>query len=148
MRPIIWRLSLGSILSKRWGPLGGCAPAPWTSEGEGLPGTPSMGLVGRGSGGIEKSRKELSDCRGAFQGNRRRVMQQKMMANDQTSAGWGSYLRSWQTSGARYGSEPTIPIEGISNLISAIDIGRGMYHVLLRFRAQMDIGIRLHYQSR
>lgn len=45
-------------------------------------------------GGEAKRRYELSVMRGIFQGKRRRDMQQKMMARDQMSAGWGSYLRS------------------------------------------------------
>lgn len=47
--------------------------------------------------------------RGAFHGNRRRHMQQNIMAIDQTSAGCGSYRELSYTSGARYGSEPTTP---------------------------------------
>jgi hypothetical protein len=62
-----------------------------------------------GSGGEENNRNELSDWRGAFQGNRLKVMQQKMIASDHISAGCGSYFNSLQTSGARYGSDPTIP---------------------------------------
>lgn len=69
-----------------------------------------------GSGSDEKSLKELSDCRGAFQGNRRSVIQQKIMARDQISAGCGSYLISLHTSGARYGSDPTIPRHDISKI--------------------------------
>jgi hypothetical protein len=45
-----------------------------------------------GSGGEMKSRNELSDVRGAFHGNRRRLIQQKMIAIDQMSAIRGSYL--------------------------------------------------------
>lgn len=47
--------------------------------------------------------------RGCFHGKRRRVIQQKMIASDQTSVGRGSYFFSSYTSGARYGSEPTMP---------------------------------------
>ena len=47
-----------------------------------------------GVGAEAKSLYELSVMRGIFQGNRRRDMQQKMIASDQISAGWGSYLRS------------------------------------------------------
>jgi hypothetical protein len=43
-------------------------------------------------GGDMKSLYELSDTRGAFHGKRRNVMQQKMIASDHTSVGWGSYL--------------------------------------------------------
>jgi hypothetical protein len=43
----------------------------------------------------------LSDIRGAFHGNRRKVMQQKMIASDQMSVGCGSYLDRSYTSGAR-----------------------------------------------
>lgn len=50
--------------------------------------------------------------RGTFHGNRLSVMQQNMMARDQTSTAWGSYFLSSYTSGARYGSEPTIPANG------------------------------------
>ena len=39
------------------------------------------------SGFATKSLYELSDIRGAFHGNRRRVMQQNMMARDQMSVG-------------------------------------------------------------
>lgn len=93
------------------------------------------------SGSEEKSLKELSDIRGAFQGKRRRDMQQKMMASDQISAGWGSYLRSLQTSGERYGSDPTIP-RGILVTISCISVLPRYfetYHVLQRFRSRTDI---------
>ncbi|KAH3666767.1 hypothetical protein OGAPHI_003216 [Ogataea philodendri] len=37
-------------------------------------------------------------------------MQQNMIARDQTSAGRGSYELNDKHSGARYGSEPTIPL--------------------------------------
>lgn len=47
-----------------------------------------------GVGGDAKSLYELSVMRGIFQGKRRRDMQQKMIASDQISVGWGSYLRS------------------------------------------------------
>lgn len=53
--------------------------------------------------------------RGCFQGKRRKVMQQKMIASDQTSVGRGSYFFSSYTSGARYGSEPTIPVSLVSH---------------------------------
>jgi hypothetical protein len=62
-----------------------------------------------GFGEDAKFLKEGSDIRGAFQGNRRMTMQQKIIANDQISAGWGSYRISVHTSGARYGSLPTMP---------------------------------------
>lgn len=65
-----------------------------------------------GVGGETKSLNELSVTRGCFHGNRRRVMQQKMIANDHMSVAVGSYFRSSYTSGARYGSEPTIPGNG------------------------------------
>lgn len=52
--------------------------------------------------------------RGCFHGKRRKVMQQKMIASDQISVGRGSYFFSSYTSGARYGSEPTIPVSAIS----------------------------------
>lgn len=124
--PIICLDSLGRSLKRRYGPLICGPPDPWTVDGAGLLGVPSISGtaaaaaalrfwwlldVGNGgedgvvfwgrSGGEEKSLKELSDCRGAFQGNRRSVMQQKMMARDQTSAGCGSYFISPHTSGAR-----------------------------------------------
>jgi hypothetical protein len=38
-------------------------------------------------GGDTKSLYELSEMRGAFQGKRRSVMQQKIMASDQISVG-------------------------------------------------------------
>jgi hypothetical protein len=38
-------------------------------------------------GGDTKSLYELSEIRGAFQGNRRSVMQQNMIASDQMSVG-------------------------------------------------------------
>ncbi len=47
-----------------------------------------------GVGGEAKSLYEFSVMRGIFQGNRRNDMQQNMMANDQISAGWGSYFLS------------------------------------------------------
>lgn len=43
--------------------------------------------LGPSLGGETKSLYELSETRGAFHGNRRRVMQQKMMARDQISVG-------------------------------------------------------------
>lgn len=54
--------------------------------------------------------------RGCFHGKRRKVMQQKMIASDQTSVGRGSYFFSSYTSGARYGSEPTMPIFLVSEV--------------------------------
>jgi hypothetical protein len=61
-----------------------------------LDGVPSENLVISvpGVGVDAKSLYELSVIRGIFQGKRRRDMQQKMIASDQISAGWGSYLRS------------------------------------------------------
>lgn len=47
-----------------------------------------------GVGGDAKSLYELSVIRGIFQGNRRSDMQQKIMARDQISVGWGSYFLS------------------------------------------------------
>lgn len=47
-----------------------------------------------GVGGAAKSLYELSVMRGSFQGNLRSDIQQKMMASDQISAGWGSYFLS------------------------------------------------------
>ena len=73
--------------------------------------------LGPSLGGETKSLYELSEMRGAFQGNRRSVMQQNMIARDQMSVGWGSYLERSYTSGARYGSEPTIPrVENVRRL--------------------------------
>ncbi|GMF04168.1 unnamed protein product [Ambrosiozyma monospora] len=46
---------------------------------------------------------------GTFHGNFLSVIQQYIMAADQISTGLGSYLLKTQTSGAKYGSEPTIP---------------------------------------
>jgi hypothetical protein len=43
--------------------------------------------LGPSFGGETNSLYELSDTRGAFQGNRRNVMQQKMIASDQMSVG-------------------------------------------------------------
>lgn len=57
--------------------------------------------LGPSLGGETKSLYELSEIRGAFQGKRRNVMQQKMMANDQISVGCGSYFERSYTSGAR-----------------------------------------------
>lgn len=55
-----------------------------SASGTGVPGV-----------GVEtKSLYELSLTRGCFQGNRRRLMQQKMMARDQISVGRGSYFFS------------------------------------------------------
>jgi hypothetical protein len=62
-----------------------------------------------GVGGAANSLYELSINRGCFHGNRRNDMQQKMIANDQMSVAVGSYFFSSYTSGARYGSDPTIP---------------------------------------
>jgi hypothetical protein len=62
-----------------------------------------------GEGGEAKSLYELSVMRGIFHGNLLNDMQQKIIARDQISAGRGSYFRSSYTSGARYGSDPTIP---------------------------------------
>jgi hypothetical protein len=47
-----------------------------------------------GVGGDTKSLYELSTMRGCFHGNLRRVMQQKIIANDQMSVAVGSYFRS------------------------------------------------------
>jgi hypothetical protein len=57
--------------------------------------------LGPSFGGETKSLYELSEIRGAFHGNRRNVMQQKMMASDQISVGCGSYFERSYTSGAR-----------------------------------------------
>ena len=65
------------------------------------------------SGFEQNSLKDLSDSRGAFHGNRLSDMQQKMIARDQISAGCGTYLISLQTSGAKYGSDPTIPMQKV-----------------------------------
>ena len=65
--------------------------------------------LGPSLGGETKSLYELSETRGAFHGNRRSVIQQNMIARDQMSVGCGSYLERSYTSGARYGSDPTIP---------------------------------------
>lgn len=48
--------------------------------------------LGPSLGGDTNNLYELSDTLGAFHGNRRNVMQQKMMASDQISVGCGSYL--------------------------------------------------------
>lgn len=68
----------------------------------------------KSSGFEQNSLKDLSESRGAFHGNRLSDMQQKMIARDQISAGCGSYLISTQTSGAKYGSDPTIPTQKFS----------------------------------
>jgi hypothetical protein len=77
---MICLLSLGRILRRRLGPFGGDWPAPETLLGCGLAAEPSVVSCGvrvdGGSGGDEKRRNELSDCLGAFHGNRRKVMQQ------------------------------------------------------------------------
>lgn len=67
-----------------------------------------------GVGSDAKSLYELSVVRGTFHGKRRSVMQQYIMAKDQISTAVGSYLRSSYTSGARYGSDPTIPKDCVS----------------------------------
>lgn len=72
-----------------------------------------------GVGWETKSLKELSVRRGCFHGNRRSVMQQNIIARDQISVGRGSYRFSSYTSGARYGSEPTIPLERVSKCLVA-----------------------------
>lgn len=54
-----------------------------------------------GLGGDTKSLYDISERRGIFQGNRRRDMHAKMIANDQISTGCGSYLLLSYTSGAR-----------------------------------------------
>lgn len=124
MRLIISLLSLGSRRSSRHGPLmtsgffspsaggplvvgrsvlGEFVELSWMVALSGvlrsevdLDGTPLENLVNSvpGVGGEAKSLYELSVIRGIFQGNLRRDMQQKIIANDQISAGWGSYLRS------------------------------------------------------
>jgi hypothetical protein len=73
--------------------------------------------LGPSLGGETKSLYELSESRGAFHGNRRSVMQQNMMASDQISVGCGSYLERSYTSGARYGSEPTMPTDMLAGIL-------------------------------
>jgi len=68
-----------------------------------------------GVGGETNSLYELSTSRGCFQGNLRSVMQQKMIARDQMSVAVGSYFFSSYTSGARYGSDPTIPNQELAS---------------------------------
>ena len=117
MREITQRVSRGSSRSRRKGPLIEPAEA-LGEEGDGVAASrglwwsaaawvPLAGagdvvstagvLLGlrrdlsySGSGGEMKSRNELSDGRGAFQGKRRSDMQQKMMAMDQMSAALAS----------------------------------------------------------
>jgi hypothetical protein len=72
-----------------------------------------LGVV-YGFGEDAKFLNEGSDMRGAFQGKRRMTIQQKIIANDQISAGCGSYRISVHTSGARYGSLPTMPFVSLS----------------------------------
>jgi hypothetical protein len=57
--------------------------------------------LGPSFGGAMKSLYELSEIRGAFQGKRRNVMQQNIIASDQMSVGCGSYFERSYTSGAR-----------------------------------------------
>ena len=92
MRPMMCLDSRGKMRNRRLGPVGAC-PVPETSFGLGFDGVPSMYVevedeqeVGC-AGGMENNRKELSDCRGAFHGKRLKVIQQKMIASDQISAG-------------------------------------------------------------
>lgn len=63
-----------------------------------------------GDGAAAKSLYELSVMRGIFHGKRLRDIQQNIIARDQISVGCGSYFLSSYTSGARYGSDPTIPV--------------------------------------
>lgn len=110
---MMFRLSLGSNLNKRQGPfIASCFGGSSAAGVGGLPfefraGNASDGVAGVGE--ATNCLNELSVRRGAFHGNRRSDMHAKMIANDHISAGWGSYLRLSYTSGARYGSEPTIP---------------------------------------
>jgi hypothetical protein len=69
----------------RWSARRGC------ESGTGVPGV----------GAETNNLYELSVTRGCFQGNRRSVMQQNMMAKDHISVGRGSYFFSSYTSGAR-----------------------------------------------
>ena len=55
---------------------------------------PESGTGVPGVGGDTKSLYELSVTRGCFHGNLLSDIQQKMIANDQISVGWGSYFRS------------------------------------------------------
>jgi hypothetical protein len=112
--PIMCRLSRGSRRRSRQGPLitagFSFSPSVLDNSSVGVPvpsfrwewpdgcrdagseWVPPVTDLGPSFGGATKSLYELSVRRGAFQGNRRSVMQQKMMASDQISAGWGSYL--------------------------------------------------------
>jgi hypothetical protein len=83
------------------------------------------------------NRYELSEIRGAFHGNRRSVMQQKIMAMDQMSAILGSYLAWSYTSGARYGSDPTTPAE-VSAHSQTNDMSCLTYLSPARRRSQKD----------
>lgn len=63
-----------------------------------------------GEGSDTNNLNELSSSLGCFQGNRRKVIQQNIIAKDQISAARGSYFFPSYTSGAKYGSDPTIPM--------------------------------------
>lgn len=73
-------------------------------------------------GSVANSLYELSVILGIFQGNRRNVMQQKIMASDHISTAAASYSFASYTSGARYGSEPTIPVCRCQQLVSPLQL--------------------------
>jgi hypothetical protein len=66
-------------------------------------------------GWVMNSLKELSVDLGHFHGKRRKVIQQNIIARDQMSTFCASYCFWLNTSGARYGSDPTIPKFDVRN---------------------------------